>query len=148
MNLDPIETYKNQNKSSVSLIKHISEERNYNMTETISSPFEILKQLQYGWDFDNAPNPNNEAIKQAEYIVENIKNNQPDEIDPDAVGGVTLFFYSKNDNKYIMISIRNTGKIIFSLNESKKANEVKVFIDSNTAIEYINYSLSKFYGSK
>lgn len=88
-----------------------------------------LRQLQHGWDGDEAPEPSAVAIRLALEIAtlsHTMIQRWPDEVDPDAVGGIALWFYDK-DGSAIMVGIRNDGRsAICSYRQNSPIPDVKI----------------------
>jgi hypothetical protein len=71
---------------------------------------EALVPLRDGWDGDESPAPSPESIERARDLIQNLART-PDEVDPDAVGGVALWFYFENRAR-LMVGIRNSGDVL------------------------------------
>lgn len=71
---------------------------------------EAFHALTNGWDGDDAPAPTENAITRARRLVDLI-GRFPDEIDPDAVGGIAVWFYLDSGAK-LMLGLRNSGAAV------------------------------------
>lgn len=80
---------------------------NIKMVEVVRE-IESLQQLQPDWDGDGAPAPSPEAIQRALEVVARV-HRLPDDVDPDAVGGIALWFYG-DDGRMVMVGVRNDGR--------------------------------------
>lgn len=84
--------------------------------EECEQRLEELSKLEYGYDTYNGLPPDAEAIATTRALIELLKL-VPDEIDPDAGGGVVLWFYTR-DNAMLNITIYNGGKHVIDFSQT------------------------------
>jgi hypothetical protein len=79
------------------------------MIDALKSRLRELSELRDGWDGDGASAPRAVAIYRAGRILAETK--APDEVDPDAVGGVAIW-YRGPGNRDVACYCRNGGDVI------------------------------------
>ena len=98
------------NEDSPSVPKPAAPELLTRFATDLFARLECLAKLQDGWDGDEAPAPAPATITRARGLI-NLVGRLPDEIDPDAVGGIALWFYSRSA-AMVMIGLRNNGAAV------------------------------------
>jgi hypothetical protein len=100
-----------------------------------------LQSLPHGWDGDDAPAPSPVAISRAIEIV-GLVPRLPDEVDPDAVGGVALWFYG--DGNTAMVGVRNSGLVtVCTYRQGTSVPEVSVVLDAVSAADLVTRGLAR-----
>jgi hypothetical protein len=79
------------------------------MTDALESRLRELSELRDGWDGDGSSAPSAVAIHRARRILAETR--VPDEIDPDAVGGVAIW-YRGPGNRDVACYCRNGGDVL------------------------------------
>jgi hypothetical protein len=79
------------------------------VTSDLESRLRELSELQDGWDGDGASAPSATAIHRARRILAETR--APDEVDPDAVGGVAIW-YRGPGNRDVACYCRNGGDVL------------------------------------
>jgi hypothetical protein len=112
----------------------------------LSPALESLGGLQHGWDGDGAPAPSATALARTRALLGRLIR-RPDEIDPDAIGGVALWFYFGGaDGRKVMVGIRNEdGRgVLCSYHHARAIPEVEVFTDDAEFAAQSNARLAAF----
>src|SRR5262249_10476993 len=100
-----------------------------------------FRELHEGWDGDRAPPPSVTSIQRAIEIAL-LSPRLPDEVDPDAIGGVALWFYV-DDGRSMMISIRNDGRAaVCAYHSNSPVPDVKIVTDASSAARLVGESLA------
>jgi hypothetical protein len=100
----------------------------------------LLGELQRDWDGDGAPAPSPLAIRRAIEIVAQL-HQLPDEVDPDAVGGIALWFYG-NDGRSMMVGVRNDGRsAVCSYQLNSPIPDVKTVRDATSVAALVRTSI-------
>ena len=104
--------------------------------------FQPLERLEHGWDGDGAPAPSQAAVDRARRLVESI-GRLPDEVDPDALGGVALWFY-ESDGRKTMIGVRNEGRsVVCAYDVGADVPGVSVFGDAEALIAHARITVAR-----
>jgi hypothetical protein len=100
--------------------------------------------LEHGWDGDDAPAPSGEACRRALSLIEGAAR-PPDEVDPDAAGGIALWFYSR-DGRKVMVGLRNEGNraVLCSYAQASATPEVAVFSNDTELLKEVNAKAARF----
>ena len=112
----------------------------------LSPALESLGRLEHGWDGDGAPAPSARALERTRALLSRLTR-RPDEIDPDAIGGVALWFYFDGaDGRKVMVGIRNEdGRgVLCSYRHARGIPEVEVFTDDAKLAAQVNSRLTTF----
>ena len=79
------------------------------MNDAVESRLRELSELRDGWDGDGASAPSTVAIHRARRILAGVK--VPDAVDPDAVGGVAIWYHGP-DRRDVACYCRNGGDVV------------------------------------
>lgn len=110
-----------------------------NLVGTVNQ-IRLLGELQRDWDGDGAPAPSPLAIRRAIEIVAQL-HQLPDEVDPDAVGGIALWFYG-NDGRSMMVGVRNDGRsAVCSYQLNSPIPDVKTVRDATSVAALVRTSI-------
>ena len=109
---------------------------NFSSLQEVTSYIQSLSSLEDAWNGDHAWIPSSAIINLTIEIVNQIVR-LPNEIEPDAMGGICLWYHLDHENiKMIMIGTRNTGRhVIHFYNHSFPYLEIN--FDLEQAIKII-----------
>lgn len=106
------------------------------LSEELTKRIEYLRTLRDNWDEEDAQAPSEMAIALAERACREL-DQVPDEVDPDAAGGVAFWFYRSNGTGNVKagVFIRNNGTFVITGNHP---DPVWQFHDLESAVSCIN----------
>lgn len=80
-----------------------------------------LRNVRENWDGDGAPAPGRLAIENAAaaFLEAKAHGLDPDEVEPDVLGGVALRFFSKRLPRWVWVSCLNNGSTSFVMSDDK-----------------------------